>query len=114
MLREREFTAKDAAAVAMHTFNFGGGGRDARQEPIQAAGLCTGLEEEGEEGEYKKDERIKGVRDALCLVMTTLRKLPVVEGCDAVPRGQEGGGPEAVQGGAGLLCELHPRPHHLT
>ena len=35
------------------------------------------------------------MRDALCLVMTALRKLPVVEGCDAVPRGQEGGGPEA-------------------
>ena len=25
------------------------------------------------------------------------------EGCDAVPRSQEGGGPEAVQGGAGTI-----------
>ena len=58
---------------------------------------------------------MKGVRDALCLVMTALRKLPVVEGCDAVPRGQEGGGPEAVQGAAaGLLCGLRSRPHHLA
>ena len=62
-----------------------------------------------------KDERIKGVRDALCLVMTALRKLPVVEGvCDTVPRGQEGDGPEAVQGGAGLLCGLGSRPHRLA
>ena len=43
------------------------------------------------------------MRDALCLVMTALRKLPVVEGCDAVPRGQEGGGPEAVQRGGGTV-----------
>ena len=79
--------------------------------------LNSGLDsKEEKKGESKKDERIKGVRDALCLVMTALRKLPVVvEGvCDAVPRGQEGGGPEAVQGGAGLLCGLHSRPHRLT
>ena len=43
------------------------------------------------------------MRDALCLVMTALRKVPAVEGCDTVPRGQEGGGPEAVQGGAGTV-----------
>ena len=55
------------------------GGRDARQEPVQAAELCAGLKEE-EEGESKKDERIKGVREALCLVMTALRKPPVVDG----------------------------------
>ena len=110
----KEFTAKDTAAVAMHTFDFGRE-RDARQEPVQAAELCAGLEEEEEEGESKKDERMKGVRDALCLVMTALRKLPVVEGCDAVPRDQEGGGPEAVQGAAaGLLCGVRSRPHRLT
>ena len=76
----KEFTAKDAAAVvAMYTLNFWEGGRrDVRQEPVQAAELCAGLEEG--EGESKKDERRKGVRDALCLVMTALRKLPVVEG----------------------------------
>ena len=39
---------------------------------------------------------------------------PCCEGCDAVPRGQEGGGPEAVQGGAGLLCGLRSRPHRLA
>ena len=54
------------------------------------------------------------MRDALCLVMTVLRKLPVAEGCDAVPRGKEGGGSEAVQGREGLLCVLRSRPHRLT
>ena len=40
-----EFTAKDAAAVAaMYTFDFDGGGRDVRQELVQAAELCAGLE----------------------------------------------------------------------
>ena len=82
----REFTAKDtAAAAAMYTFDFGGGRKEARQEPVQAAELCPGLEEG--EGESKKDERIKGVRDALCLVMTALRKDPVVEGCVTLYQG---------------------------
>ena len=58
----------------------GGGGRDVRQEPVQAAELCAGLEGGEGEGESKKDERIKGVRDALCHVMTALCKLPAVEG----------------------------------
>ena len=80
-----EFTVKDpaAAVTAMYTFNFDGGGRDVRQELVQAAELCAGLEEGGgEKGEWmsKKDERIKGVRDALCLVMAALRKLPGVGG----------------------------------
>ena len=30
---------------------------------------------------------MKGVRGALCLVMTALRKLPVVEGCVTLYRG---------------------------
>ena len=86
----KEFTAKDtaAAAAAMYTFDFGGGGgKDVRQEPVQAAGLCAGLEGEEEEGDSKKAERIKGVRDALGLVMAALRKLPVVEGCVTLYRG---------------------------
>ena len=54
-----EFTTKDTAAavVAMYTFNFGGGGRDARQDPVQAAELCAGLEG-GEEGGSPR--RLKG------------------------------------------------------
>ena len=111
-----EFTAKDtAAAVAMYTFDFGeGGGRDARQEPVQAAELCAGLEGE-EEGESKKTERIKGVRDALCLVMTALRKLPVVEGGVTLYRGiRREVDLRQYKEGRGLLCGLRSRPHRLT
>ena len=50
--------------------------------------LNSGLDsKEEKKGESKKDERIKGVRDALCLVMTALRKLPVVEGRVTLYRG---------------------------
>ena len=68
-------------------------------------------------GESKKDERIKGVRDALCPCddRPCASSLLWKGVCDAVLRGQEGGGPEAVQGGgAGLLCGLRSRPHRLT
>ena len=79
--------------------------------------LNSALDSKEKNGESKKDERMKGARDALCLVMTTLRKLPCCCGgvCDAVPRDQEGGGPEAVQGAAaGLLCGLRSRLHRLA
>ena len=65
------------------------GGRDARQEPVQAAELCTGLEGE-EGGESKKAERIKGVRDALCPCDDRPAQAPCCGGvCDAVPRDQD-------------------------
>ena len=90
----------------MYTFDFGGEEEEGMHDknPYRLLDSALDSKKKGKKEESKKDERIKGVRDVLCLVMTALRKLPVVEGvCDAVPRGQEGGGSEAVQGGAGTI-----------
>ena len=64
----------------MYTLDFGGekeGMHDKNPHRLLNSALDS-KEKEGEES--KKAERIKGVRDALCLVMTTLRKLPVMGG----------------------------------
>ena len=94
-----EFTAKDAAAVvAIYTFDFGGGGRDVRQEPAQAAELCVGLEEGGGGG-VQEGRKAKGCEGRAVPCDDRSAQAPCCGGDDAVQRDQEKGRPEQVQGG---------------
>ena len=97
-----DFTLDDDAAVCLYTFDFGDDRYDINPYRLLNRALRA---------DKHKIEEIVKVRDVLCLIMASLRKLPVVEGvtlCRGVRREVD---LRQYKEGRVLLCGLRSRPH---